>query len=137
MQGPPYLYIPWLLVYSMCMVWICTLTLQVPLGIIRKNENKSGEMVDILSYLHQYVPMQSETKVVNVPEIEDREFENLDHILIGGDQLTSEDLAQSLHKNSAHAAGCLEGFLPISEDWHAKVCCLQVCIKKTPLESMA
>ena len=34
--------------------------------------------------------------------------------------------AQSLRKNSTHAAGRLEGLIPTSEDWHAKVCYLQV-----------
>lgn len=144
MQGPCTIFIHILafIVQSLFnLVWIFTLTLQVPLGIIMKNENKTDEMVDILSYLHQYVPMQSETKVANVPEIEVREeiqFENIHHILIGGDQLTSERIrgAQGLRKNSVHAAGRLEGFLPMSEDWHAKVCYLQVCIKN-PLERMA
>jgi L1 cell adhesion molecule like protein len=100
-----------------------------------KNENRTDDMVEILSYLHQYVPMQSEMTVVNVPEIEEREeiqFESLHHILIGGDQLTSERIrgAQSVRKNSVHAAGRLEGFIPVTEDWHAKVCYLQVMWKR-------
>ena len=33
-----------------------------------KNENKTDEMVDILSFLHQCVPMQSEKKMVRVPK---------------------------------------------------------------------
>ena len=50
-----------------------------------KNENKTDEMVDILSHLHQYVPMRIETKVINV---------------IRG--------AQSMRKNSTHASGRLD-----------------------------
>jgi hypothetical protein len=49
-----------------------------------KNENRTDDMVEILSYLHQYVPMQSEMTVVNVPEIEEREeiqFESLHHMV--------------------------------------------------------
>ena len=58
-----------------------------------KNENKTDEMVDILSHLHQYVPMRIETKVINVPDTEvseELQSENLHHLLIGGDQLTAE-----------------------------------------------
>ena len=96
-----------------------------------KNENKTDEMVDVLSFLHQYVPMQSEIGMVQVPEMEHSEeirIERLHHTLIGGDQLTSERIrgAQRLRKNSVHAAGRLEGFIPTTEDWHAKVCFMQV-----------
>ena len=97
-----------------------------------KNENKMDEMVDILAYLHQYVPMKTSNQVISVPGTEESEViesEDLHHILIGGDQLTVERIkgAQSLQKDSTHAAGRFEGFLPVSKDWHAKVCFLQVC----------
>ena len=110
----------------------CYLLFQVPLGIIMKNENKIDEMVDILTDL-QYIPMTTYTKTVDVPGTGDTELIKLDslhHLLIGGDQLTAERIrgAQSLRKNSTHAAGHLEGFVPVSEDWHAKVCFLQVCL---------
>ena len=89
------------------------------------------EMVDILAYLHQYVPMKTSNQVISVPGTEESEViesEDLHRLLIGGDQLTVERIkgAQSLRKNSTHAAGRLEGFVPVSEDWHAKVCFLQV-----------
>lgn len=88
-------------------------------------------MIDILTHLHQYVPQKQSTKSAVVPELgycETFETEALHHILIGGDQLTAERIkgAQNLRRNSTHAAGRLEGFVPISEDWHAKVCLLQV-----------
>ena len=100
-----------------------------------KNENKTDDMVDILSHLHQYVPLRSETKVVHVPGTDDREalqMDSIHHILLGGDQLTAERIrgAQSIRRNSTHAAGRLEGFIPVAEDWHAKVCFLQVKIVK-------
>ena len=104
---------------------------QVPLGILMKNENKMDDMVDILTHMHQYVPSHAATKTVQVPGTEYPEnvqLERLHHILIGGDQLTAERVkgAQSLRKNSTHAVGRLEGLVPVSEDWHAKVCFLQV-----------
>ena len=41
--------------------------MQVPLGIILKNETKNDEMVDIMDKLHQYVPVVTTTEVVSVP----------------------------------------------------------------------
>ena len=41
--------------------------IQVPLGVILKNENKGDEMVEILSQMHQYVPAVQYTKSVRVP----------------------------------------------------------------------
>ena len=82
--------------------------------------------------MHQYVPTKSERKTIHVPCTEYTEVvlsENPHHLLIGGDQLTSERIrgAQSLRKNSTTATGRLDGFVPVSEDWHAIVCFLQVC----------
>lgn len=88
-------------------------------------------MVDILTHMHQYVPLHAVTKTVEVPgtgHSERIKLETLHHILIGGDQLTAERIkgAQSLRKNSTSGTGRLEGLVPVSEDWHAKVCFLQV-----------
>ena len=50
-----------------------------------KNENKADEMVDILSYLHQYVPMKVDTKIIIVPDTDSSETvlsEHLHHLLI-------------------------------------------------------
>ena len=35
--------------------------------------------------------------------------------------------AQSQRENSQHPKGQLEGFIPVVEDWHAKVCLMEVC----------
>ena len=96
-----------------------------------KNENKMDDMVDILTHMHQYVPLHAVEKTVEVSGTDYSEhikLETLHHILIGGDQLTAERVkgARSLRKNSTSALGRLEGLVPVSEDWHAKVCFLQV-----------
>lgn len=57
---------------------------------------------------------------MDVPGMGDSEkvqSESVHHLLTGGDQLTVERIggAQS-SKNSMHDAGCLEGFIPVSED---------------------
>ena len=96
-----------------------------------KNENKTDDMVDILSHLHQYVPMTIGTKKMKVSgtdDVEEIQAENLHYFVICGDQLTVERIrgAQSMRSNSNHATGRLEGFIPITEDCHAKVCFMQV-----------
>ena len=96
-------------------------SMQVPLGIVMKNENKTDEMVQILSQLHQYVPMKREKMAMHVPctgDIEEVYSESLHHLLVSGDQLTAERVrgAQSLRRNSTTAAGCLNGFLPVSKE---------------------
>lgn len=46
------------------------------------------------------------------------------YILFGGDQLTVErDMGCKEHNdNEWRGLDCLEGLLPVIEDWHAKVC---------------
>ena len=46
------------------------ITVQVPLGILLKNENKGSEMIEILTHLHQYVPLKEFTKEMFIPSIE-------------------------------------------------------------------
>ena len=93
------------------------------------NENKTDEMVSILTHLHQYVPKRSEESAVYVESTGDTEvvlIESLFPLLVGGDQLTSERIrgAQSVRKNSTTPTGRLQGIVPVSEDWHAKACML-------------
>ena len=61
--------------------------------------------------------MTTETKV-----------ENMHKILLGGDQLTAERVraACRVRQNSQHPAGHLEGTIPVAEDWHDKVCFMEV-----------
>ena len=41
--------------------------MQVPLGIILKNETKHDEMVEIMDHLHQYVPTVTTREIVDAP----------------------------------------------------------------------
>lgn len=59
--------------------------LQLPLGLLFKNENLNEEMIDILQELHdKYLPVDKQKvdrdEVVSI----------LEHLFIGGDQLTDE-----------------------------------------------
>ena len=64
---------------------------QVPLGVLLLNENKSDEMIEILQYLHKYVPsigceqeipiLSQGRSVIKTDTVQHR-------IVFGGDQLT-------------------------------------------------
>ena len=51
-------------------------TIQVPLGVLTKSEQKGDDMIDILMHIHKYVPQKR-----------DGDFAQ---IFLGGDQLTRE-----------------------------------------------
>lgn len=55
-------------------------------------------------------------------------IDRMHQLLFGGDQLTVARArgAIMIRENSEHAQGRLEGFVPVVEDWHAKVCLLEV-----------
>ena len=96
-----------------------------------KDENQLDEMVDILTTLHQYVPIHQVTDTATVPGNEEEQpitNEILHKLLIGGDLLTAVQAkgAQRIRSNSEHPVGRLEGFIPVFEDWHAKVCLMEV-----------
>ena len=50
------------------------------------------------------------------------------HILLGGDQLTIARVqgCQRIRNNSENGRACLEGFFPVVEDWHTKMCYMKV-----------
>ena len=50
------------------------------------------------------------------------------HVLFGGDQLTVAHArgAQTVLGNSHNESDCLEGLVPVVEDWHAKVTFMKV-----------
>ena len=50
--------------------------------------------------------------------------------LFGGDQLTTERArtVRNVLSNSDSASSKLEGLIPVTEDWHAKMCLYKVCV---------
>ena len=108
--------------------------LQVPLGVYLKDENKLNEMVDILDELHKYVPMVKTTEVYETAgpsgckETAEINMCHFHHILIGGDQLTVARVrgSQDSRYNSNNGRRRLEGFIPVIEDWHTKMCAMKV-----------
>lgn len=89
---------------------------------ILKNENKLDEMVDILSELQRFVPTAEGGSDGKTP---------IHQVLFGGDQLTAKRARSAIRirANSVTDADRLQGFIPVSEDWHTKVIFLEVsCI---------
>ena len=101
------------------------------MGIIPKNENKSGEMIEIMNHLMQYVPTVETDANIVIESTEEtvplKKF--LSHrILLGGDQLTAAR-ARSAVKNVGNgnsSIGKLLGLIPVIEDWHTKLLLLVV-----------
>jgi len=81
-------------------------------------------MVDIMSHLHQYVPVVTSTQEIMTSTGETVQKENsvLHPILVGGDQLTVARARAAIKAkvNSETAAKQLSGIVPVIEDWHAK-----------------
>lgn len=103
---------------------------QVPLGLQLKNENKYCEMIEIMSDLHQYVPIQevATASTTSTDGTEQLPKEKVHTLLFGGDQLTASRArgCQDLRINSDTTAGKLKGLIPTAEDWHTAVTLLVV-----------
>ena len=116
--------------YSTMVIIIIMPMMQVPLGVIFKNDNKLDEMVDIMDHLNQYVPTEVTHTTVQIPGRAPKrmQIDTMHKVLIGGDQLTVARMkgAKSMREDSQHDAGRLDGFIPVVEDWHTKVCLLEV-----------
>ena len=113
----------------------CIDFMQVPLGVQLFNENKTNEMCQIMQNPHKYVP----TKLLNKSYDTDIIYEEGHHhkILFGGDQLTvcrsrGAQAARSNDDRTIHAAR-LDGLIPVTEDWHARMTLLRVCNHKLSL----
>lgn len=114
----------------MCGYIHALITIQIPLGILPKNENKYDDMLDILDHVQQYVPSkQVPTKVVHtdgeIETINDMQFHTS---IIGGDQLTAARIrgARLIRSDTATSQLRIDGLLPTAEDWHAKICFMEV-----------
>ena len=90
--------------------------MQVPLGVLPKNENKKEEMIEILKHMQQYIPKN--------------EYDIMKMAIMAGDQLTAERIrnVQLIRATSDSEMEKLQGFLPIHADWHAEVTYLKVYI---------
>jgi L1 cell adhesion molecule like protein len=88
------------------------------LGIQLKNEIQHDEMISILETLQELSPRCHES--------DDNVY--LQGVLLGGDQLSCS-MARCViadRKNSVNDTQCLNGIIPVVEDWHGKLCLLTV-----------
>jgi L1 cell adhesion molecule like protein len=94
-----------------------------------KNENNLDDMIDILSHIHQYVPVKTRETTDKVTR-KKISTEIIHHILLSGDQLTHKraETAIELRQNGTTPTSQLKGVIPICEDWHAKKCFLEVFV---------
>ncbi len=102
-----------------------------------KSENKYEDMIDIMEHVHKYVPAIRTSEEVIIPSTgEHVRTESVDFhpVIFGGDQLTVKRArgSQKIRSNSTDEAEKLEGLLPLAEDWHTKVCLLEVRLKVSP-----
>ena len=105
--------------------------MQVPLGILLKDEIKYEDMLVIMEQLQDYVPSTTSCTKQVLPD-SGREVQvvkdNFHPVLFGGDQLTVARArgTQRIRTNSDREKDGLKGLVPVCEDWHAKLCLLQV-----------
>lgn len=112
---------------QVCAFEIIFTYIQVPLGVILKNENVVEDMIDILDKLHDYVPSIHQNKVDIATQRE--VCDDLMHeILFGGDQVTRKraETAKEGRKNDTSLKKKLKGIIPVCEDWHTKKIFLEV-----------
>ena len=94
-----------------------------------KNEAKLKEMGQILLALNAYVPFQDEVQTVQIDgESISRPETKLSPRLVYGDQLTVARArgAASLRCWHETALDRLEGYVPVTSDWHARLCVVTV-----------
>ena len=107
------------------------------------SENEYSDMMKILEHLQQYSPSKKVEKELQVPnpggqssvlKVED---DQLVMTVVGGDYLTAARMrgAQRIHGNSENSGDRFDGLLPVAEDWHAKVCLLEVRVAVQLLRS--
>ena len=105
---------------------------QVPLGIQLKNELKHEDMVSIMDSLHDYVPTtcHEEERRISTGDSVTSQKHSFHRVILGRDQLTTARAqgSQKIRMNSDTALDRLEGLLPVTEDWHTRLCLLVVSI---------
>ena len=92
-------------------------------------------MIAIMKHLHQYVRTETKTTEVIFPQTGDKIDDtktDFHTILFGGDQLTSKRArgSQMMRSNFVTFTEQINGLLPCTEDWHARLCLLEVSLAR-------
>lgn len=101
---------------------------QVPLGVLPKQETVYEEMIDILEEYKRYVPSRTVKLVEPIPGSDATEDESYLTTLLGGDYLSVARArgAQCIRGSAELEKHRLNMFLATGEGWHAMVCFLEV-----------
>ena len=84
------------------------------------------DMTEILDHYQSYVPaVDCEVEIPEKGIVQDKQFLTT---LVGGDYLSVARCrgAQLIRSTSELTKFTLSGILPVAEDWHAKVCFMEV-----------
>lgn len=99
---------------------------------LAKNGTRHDEMIDILEAYKKYVPstvvpLSQDEQIPGDNATEDRSYITT---LVGGDYLSAVRAreAQYIRSSSELRERRLSGILPVAEDWHAKVCFIEVSV---------
>ena len=97
--------------------------IQVPLGVLPKNENKTSDMVSIMQEMHSYVPTEPYMELIGTDETIEVPNAKIHPILFGGDQLTAARAraAKAGKVNSIDPSMKFNGLVPVAEDWHIRL----------------
>ena len=91
-------------------------------------------MNKVLEKVHTYIPSKDVEREFTIPndegsptviKVNDKVFTTT---IVGGDQLTVVRIrgSQRIRGNSCTSEERFDGLLPVAEDWHAKMCFLEV-----------
>ena len=105
------------------------------------SEMEYQDMMKILEHFQGYSPSKDMERHFTVPgktgpegtiTIKDKQYAMT---LVGGDQLTVARMrgAQRIRGNSENSEERFDGVLPVVEDWHAKMCFMEVMILRLAL----
>ena len=95
---------------------------------------KYEEIIQALEHIQQYSPSKEVERELVIPnqtgrdtviKLKDKQYTMT---LVGGDQLTVARIrgSQRIRGNSDTSEERLDGLLPVAEDWHAKMCFMEV-----------
>lgn len=85
------------------------------------------DMTTILHHMQKYVPCMTIQKTWDMEPFEQTDYKFV-RTLVGGDQLSAAHARNCVRvqENSENNFDKLSGLLPVVEDWHAKVCFMEV-----------
>ena len=112
-----------------CVPFIINYNLQVPLGVLFHSEQYNDDMKEILKEVYKYIP--STTRVGDGGSgTGDSSQVSSFPTLFAGDQLTTERArtVTNVLSNSDSPSSRLEGLIPVTADWHTKMCLYKVCV---------